>query len=80
MLPYTDIYTIMVFSGTFILVYTLMSRKQVKYSAMKPLPSLPVLPIIGSMPFMPDPKKTHLFFMQKAKLLGKVFGLRLASL
>jgi cytochrome P450 len=38
-------------------------------------PSFPCLPVIGSLPFLTSIDNLHVFFMEKAKTYGNVFGL-----
>jgi hypothetical protein len=61
-----------VFGGTFAVAYLI--TRAVRGDGKKYLPSLPHVPIFGSLPFMPNAEDLPQFFMEKAKSLGKVFA------
>jgi hypothetical protein len=61
-----------VFGGTFAAAYLIM--RIVRGEGKKYLPSLPRVPIFGSLPFMPNVVDLPQFFMEKAKSVGKVFA------
>lgn len=64
--------TAAVFSGTFLLTHTFLRFLRRKKPARNLPPGLPSIPFIGSMPFMPELDRIHLFFMEKSQEIGPV--------
>lgn len=65
--------TAAVFSGTFLLTHAFLTFLRRKKRAGNLPPGLPSVPILGSIPFMPELDRSHVFLMEKAKELGPVF-------
>jgi hypothetical protein len=66
-----------VFGGTFVVAYLI--TRAVRGNGKKYLPSLPHVPVLGSLPFMPNVADLPEFFMEKAKSLGKAFTFYMGS-
>ena len=74
--------TAAVFAGTFALVYLVVHRVsgQRAVGHKSPPPSIGCLPIVGSLPYLPQPSERHTFFAEKAKELGDVLSFNLAKM
>ena len=74
---YGQIQTAAIFCGTFVVSYFVM--KLIRGDGRKRLPSLPYVPLLGSLPFLPNIVELPAFYMMKAKLIGSTFGVYLGS-
>lgn len=62
-----------VFSGTFLLTRSVLRSLRRKQPAGNLPPGLPSVPFLGSIPFLPQQDRMHIFFMEKARELGPIF-------
>jgi len=71
---------IAVFLAVFITIYCVCGRHSISNSGRKLPPSLPSLPVVGSIPFMPMKMRDLAeFCISPCNTLGKIFSLRLGS-
>jgi hypothetical protein len=77
-LTFEDVKTFLVFSGlcygAYIYIYVYKRRKHASDDGRSLPPTLTVLPVIGSLPFLPLPHKMHIWFMERIPTMGAVVG------
>ena len=71
---------LLVFATVFIVTYLLFRQRDASHGGRKLPPSLPSLPVVGSLPFLPTKlKDLAQFYASPRNKLGKIFSARFGS-